>query len=122
MISGGPQAPTKAVDGIQGWHAHVYFDTATASIAERVRDEVAEKFDIQMGRWHERLVGPHPRWSYQIAFAPELFSALVSWLAINRGGLTIFIHPETGDNLIDHTNHTIWMGEMLELKLDIFGK
>ena len=70
--------PAENVDGIQGWHAHVYFDTETAPVAERVRNAVSEKFDVQMGRWHERLVGPHPRWSYQIAFAPELFGALMS--------------------------------------------
>ena len=122
MNSEDPKAAAKTIEDIQDWHAHVYFDTATAPVAERVRNEVAEKFDIQMGRWHERLVGPHPRWSYQIAFTPEVFSVLVPWLALNRGGLTVFIHPETGDEQIDHTNHTIWMGEMLNLNLEMFGK
>jgi len=114
------KTPTKRIDGIQGWHAHVYFDTATAPVAERVRNEVAERFDIRMGRWHERLVGPHPRWSYQIAFTPDLLGEMLSWLALNRDGLTVLIHPETGDDLIDHTAHAVWMGEMLDLNLEMF--
>ncbi len=120
MTADDNQTPMKRVDGIQGWHAHIYFDTASAPMAERVRNEVAERFDIQMGRWHERPVGPHPRWSYQIAFAPDLFAELLSWLTLNRGGLTVFIHPETGDDLVDHTDHAIWMGEMPALNLDMF--
>lgn len=110
------------VTEVQGWHAHVYFDSDTAPTAERLRNAVMETFDIRMGRWHERLVGPHPRWSYQIAFTPEQFGDLIPWLALNRDGLTVFIHPETGDDLIDHTRHTIWMGEMLDLNLEMFRK
>src|SRR3546814_9077722 len=53
----------------------------------------------------------------QIAFAPALFAELVPWLALNRGGLTIFLHPETGDPLPDHRDHDIWLGEKAELDL-----
>ena len=38
-------------------------------------------------------------------------------LATNRDGLTVFIHPNTGDALADHTAHAIWMGELLPLNL-----
>ncbi|WP_252362782.1 DOPA 4,5-dioxygenase family protein, partial [Escherichia coli] len=40
-----------------------------------------------MGRVHERPVGPHPDWSCQLAFAPEVFGELVPWLAIHRQDL-----------------------------------
>ena len=36
-------------------------------------------------------------------------------LALNRAGLVVFLHPETGDVLADHTEHAIWMGAKLEL-------
>ena len=91
-------------------------------MAERLRNRVAGQFDIKMGRWHEKLVGPHPRWSYQIAFEPSQFAELVSWLTLNREGLTVFIHPETGDDLVDHTDHTIWMGDMPDLNLEMFRR
>jgi len=35
-------------------------------------------------------------------------------------GLVVFLHPETGDDLKDHTDYAIWMGAMRELDLSIF--
>ncbi|HEU5296717.1 MAG TPA: DOPA 4,5-dioxygenase family protein, partial [Burkholderiaceae bacterium] len=45
---------------IVSWHAHVYFDPATTRPqAERVRADIAQRFKVQLGRWHEVPVGPH---------------------------------------------------------------
>jgi DOPA 4,5-dioxygenase len=30
------------------------------------------------------------------------------------------MHPETGDDLLDHTEHAIWMGAMRPLNLGMF--
>ena len=75
-------------------------------------------FTVDLGRWHDAPVGPHPCGSYQIAFAPELFATLVPWLALNRGDLTVFVHPNTGDAMADHTAHVMWLGESRALNLD----
>ena len=104
---------------IQDYHAHVYFDAASRDPARAVRQGVEERFDVRMGRWHEKLVGPHPRWSYQIAFAAELFAEIVPWLMLNRRGLTVLLHPNSGDVVPDHTEHAIWMGEKLDLDLSV---
>jgi DOPA 4,5-dioxygenase len=103
---------------ITGYHAHVYYDAESKPAAAALRAAIEARFDARLGRWHDRPVGPHPRWSYQIAFAPELFAALVPWLALNRGELTIFLHPETGDALPDHRDHAIWLGDKAVLNLD----
>ena len=42
---------------------------------------------------------------YQVAFAPEEFGRLVPWLMLNRGGLDVLVHPQTGDGYADHTEH-----------------
>ena len=39
-----------------------------------------------------------------------------------RDGLTIFIHPNTGDDLADHTRHAVWMGQILPLEVAMFAK
>jgi DOPA 4,5-dioxygenase len=65
-------------------------------------------------------VGPHPDWSCQLAFGPELIGEVLPWLALNRKGLVVFLHPDTGDDLLDHTEHAIWMGAMRPLDLSIF--
>ena len=58
---------------------------------------------------------------YQIVFAPALFAELVPWLMINREGLTILIHPETGDDLVDHRDYALWLGEKLPLRLEFLS-
>jgi len=106
------------IDSITGYHAHVYYDAGSKAAAAELRDAIEARFDVRLGRWHDRPVGPHPRWSYQIAFAPPLFAEIVPWLALNRGGLTIFLHPETGDAIPDHRDHALWLGDKAELNLD----
>ena len=39
------------------------------------------------GRWHDRPVGPHADWSFQIAFAPALLALLLPWLALTAAVL-----------------------------------
>ncbi len=114
-----PEQPASAVES---YHAHVYFSEATRAPARELREAIDAQFDVAMGRWHEKEVGPHPRWSYQVAFEPAVFHELVPWLMLNRRGLTIFLHPNSGDGLADHRDHPTWMGEMLDLKLSMFMK
>jgi DOPA 4,5-dioxygenase len=108
----------RSIASITDYHAHVYYEAATKPAAARLREALAERFAVALGRWHDRPIGPHPRWSYQITFAPALFGEIIPWLALNRDGLTIFIHPNAGDAAADHVEHAVWMGEMLALNLD----
>ena len=109
---------------IKDYHAHIYYDPATSrDRAERLRMRVAELFpSAKLGRWHDELVGPHPQSMYQIAFPTQMLAAFVPWLMLNRDGLTVLLHPETGDDLTDHTAHAAWFGAMLPLRLDAFEK
>ena len=111
------QAAEQPVAGITGYHAHVYYDPATKPAAAQLREAVEQRFEVRLGRWHDAPIGPHPCGSYQIAFAPELFGELVPWLALNRRGLTVFVHPDTEDALADHSAHVIWLGESRNLNL-----
>ena len=105
---------------IQEFHAHVYFDAATVEQAVDLCERADARFPIKMGRVHEKLVGPHPMWSCQLAFSADVFGAIMPWLAVNRNGLIIFTHPETGDVVKDHTEHAIWMGAVMEMNLTVF--
>ena len=102
---------------ITGYHAHVYYDATTRAAAAELRAAIEQRFPVRLGRWHDAPIGPHPCGSYQIAFPPELFGDLVPWLALHRQGLTVLVHPETGDALADHSAHAIWLGDSQDLDL-----
>ena len=109
---------------IKDYHAHIYYDPATSrDRAERLRQRVAELFPAaKLGRWHDELVGPHPQSMYQIAFPTQMLAAFVPWLMLNRDGLTILLHPETGDAYTDHAEHAVWFGAVLPLRVEVFKK
>ena len=102
------------------YHAHVYFDADTEGQARELCAAAGETFGIRVGRVHCRLVGPHPRWSCQLAFDATQFDAVIGWLDEQRNGLTVFVHGVTGDDLIDHTEHAYWLGRPARLNLEVF--
>jgi len=106
---------------ITAYHAHVYYDPATSRReAALLRERIGELFpDARLGRWHDLPVGPHPQAMYQIVFRPDQFGLIVPWLLLNRCGLTILVHPETGDDYKDHAEHALWLGAILSLRLDV---
>lgn len=110
------------MSSITGYHAHVYFDAADRAAAERLCKQAEQKFPVAVGRMHDGPIGPHPRGSCQLAFEPDLFGAIVPWLIVNRAGLTLFVHANTGDDLTDHTEHVVWLGPSETLKISIFNK
>jgi aromatic ring-cleaving dioxygenase len=108
---------------IKHYHAHIYYDPRSfRDEAARLREQVAAAFpSATLGRWHDDLVGPHPQSMYQIAFPAELLASFLPWLMLNRAGLTVLLHPETGNDYADHTDHAIWFGGILPLRLDVLS-
>ncbi len=115
--------PLDPATAIESWHAHVYFDASSRDAAWALREVIAAALagHMEMGRFHERPVGPHPMGSYQLAFVPAQFAAVVGWLTLNRGGLDVFVHPNTGDELADHRDRALWLGRSQALNLAALG-
>ncbi len=115
---------------ITGYHAHIYYPDADAKArAAAVRDAITETFDavegmdnpadrVRLGRWRDMPVGPHPIPMYQVAFQADRFPEIVPWLMLNRQGLTVLVHPETGDDIEDHFINPLWLGEKLDLDME----
>lgn len=55
-------------------------------------------------------------------FTPAQFGAFIPWLVINRGPLSALVHPNTGDDVRDHTQRATWLGEKMTLDLGIFKR
>ena len=114
-----PLSPTL----IHGWHAHVYFDATSRDLAWQLREAIAAALAERMtlGRFHEKPVGPHPMWSYQLAFEATEFAPVVGWLALNHGALDVLVHPNTGNELRDHRDCALWIGQSHVLDLRALG-
>jgi aromatic ring-cleaving dioxygenase len=103
-----------------GYHAHIYFDPDQLAAARALANEAQARFGVAVGHFHQRPVGPHPRGSCQLTVPTDRFGPFAQWAVLNRGGLTIFAHAETGDDLADHSEHVIWFGASEPLDLSIF--
>ena len=112
---------TTPMPEVTGYHAHIYYDEASRADAAAVRESLDALFTVRLGRWRDEPVGPHPEPMYQVAFAPDEFDGVVRWLMLNRRGLTVLVHPETGFDLEDHRDRALWMGRVLDLKLEVLG-
>lgn len=106
---------------LRDFHAHIYFDPDELGIAQALAYEANALFSVAVGRFHEHPVGPHPRASCQLTVSKERFGEFAAWAVLNRRGLTIFAHAETGDDLADHSAHVIWFGPSEPLNLSIFS-
>jgi aromatic ring-cleaving dioxygenase len=111
------------VSAIESWHAHVYFDAPSKDAALQLREAITSHLgdSVTLGRFHEKPVGPHPKWSYQIAFAAEQLARVLAWLTLNHGALDVFLHPNTGDSLRDHRDAAVWIGHSHPLVLGVFS-
>ncbi|KAI9644521.1 hypothetical protein NHQ30_006542 [Ciborinia camelliae] len=113
---------------------HIYYYQKNAEQAkfarelwERVRREFPE---LRVYRFWEVPIGPHPTAMFEVnLFTPEQFGAFIPWLVINRGPLSALIHPNTADEngepldeIRDHTQRAIWMGERFPLDLSLFRR
>ena len=109
-------------DQIKGYHAHIYYAPETRATAARIRDAIGARFDTVLGRWHDEPVGPHPISMYQVAFAAAEFPRLVPWLMLNRDGLSILVHPLSGDAYLDHARFALWLGTPVPLRLEVLKR
>ncbi len=103
------------------YHAHIYFGPDTVEQARALREAAGLALNVSVGRFHEKLVGPHPQWSCQLAFGADEFDKVIPWLESHRDGLDIFVHGLSGNDLDDHTLHAYWLGNDHRLDLSMFG-
>ena len=108
---------------IEGFHAHVYFrNEQERAAALDVRVGLNRRFrTVTLGRVHDRAVGPHPIPMYQVAFDRMAFVEVVPWLMLERRGLSVLVHPLTGDPLPEHSDFASWLGPPIELRLEVFS-
>jgi len=89
---------------VNGYHAHVYYNSETKPTAERLAEAIGGKFAVEFGGFRDGPVGPHPQ-------------NVVPWLMLNRAGLDVLVHPLTDDSVDDHSAYALWLGTPVPLRL-----
>lgn len=117
------------VDPIKYWDFHVYYDESTKTESTQLRElllatfpEYAVDGSILVKKLPTDVaIGPHyfPFWEVDVARV-DVFAKVLSWFSLHHGLLSVLVHPQTGDDLQDHTNHALWLGKKLDLKLEVF--
>ncbi|KDQ59759.1 hypothetical protein JAAARDRAFT_33332 [Jaapia argillacea MUCL 33604] len=104
---------------IKEWHFHIYFHQHNAEehqAALELRDAVLRLrrdgafIAVPLWRVNMEPIGPHPVGSYEIWCPAESFSSVFSYLALNRGDLSVLIHPLTREQRTDHEVRNAWIG------------
>lgn len=106
------------------YHAHVYFDVTQIQAIEALYAQLQHHFGdaLNYGRIHQKLVGPHTKPMFQLAFDEELLPQLKSFLNKHPTVNSVLIHPLHTNEYLAHTQDAQWLGMVLPLHLDIFAQ
>ncbi|KAI0062027.1 hypothetical protein BV25DRAFT_1907748 [Artomyces pyxidatus] len=111
---------------IKEWHFHIYFHQNNADehqAALVLRDAVLRLrrdgafVAVPLFRVNTSPIGPHPCGSYEIWCPSESFASLFSYLCMNRGELSVLVHPLTREERTDHDTRKAWIGSPYPLDL-----
>jgi aromatic ring-cleaving dioxygenase len=115
------------------WDIHCYFSDARSRAASlELRAGLMAAFPwLRQHKLWDVAIGPHtlPMWEVDFGLLPESASRVgevVEWLVgcnnSENMGLSILVHPNTSDGgVADHTEHAIWIGRRLPVKLQAFS-
>lgn len=128
-------------DSIKEWHFHVYFKCSNVNSthqAQQLRDQLLQAVragefmavfpgitaDLvprpvldKVPRFNTAPIGPHISGSYEVWVPVESLARALSWFTLNRGDLSILIHPLTRWEVEDHTSRSMWLGQPYPLDL-----
>lgn len=125
--------PSKYVT--DGYDIHTYFDMENKDHAQKVFQNFLQFLKSQgivvassgfYPKTFERSPHLKPMWEVDLKPQEKLFEKLgiaISWLMLNREGLSIIVHPHTGihsrqQKILDHTDYALWMGPPVTLNVD----
>ncbi len=107
---------------VRFYHAHIYFEAATRTSAESLREKIQNTFQGQL-RIHGLIdlpIGPHPLPMFEVDIPSDHKEAFHAWLTQHHGVHSVLIHPLSGDDLADHRDYPEWVGVPLKLNLEFW--
>ncbi|KAI9016640.1 DOPA-like domain-containing protein [Hyaloraphidium curvatum] len=123
---------------IDHWDCHIYFlqtNPKQTEFARQLRETISGLFpQLKMWPFHDYPHGPHTVGMFEVDVrTPADFSVFIPWLTLNRGPLSILVHPHrrgpeaeaeprAAREVKDHYQHSFWMGDKHHLDFEkLFG-
>ncbi|KAJ3251032.1 hypothetical protein HK103_002928 [Boothiomyces macroporosus] len=107
---------------IKEFHFHTYWflhDKKTQDKAEELFYKIQKSRFGKPLRLNYEPVGPHPIGSFETWVPIEYFAEAYSFFLLNRGELSVLLHPLTREEQRDHTERAVWLGKPIPLKVDV---
>lgn len=103
------------------YHAHVYYEAPTRAVAAALRDHLLawSGAPLKVYTLSDGPRGPHVRPMFGVDVPRAEFAEVLAFLLLNHGPLSVLIHPVTGNELLDHTHHALWLGSPQPLDLSV---
>ncbi len=105
------------------YHAHIYFewqDEAKARLLARRASEDLQDRSVKLVGFHPAPVGPHPKGMFEMHFDRSALEKVKLYFLQEASSFRVLIHEDTGDDLADHTDGTLWLGRPLLLNFEFF--
>ncbi|KAI0792151.1 DOPA-like domain-containing protein [Abortiporus biennis] len=103
---------------------HIQTSPSEAKYAQELHERIRREFpELRIYRFWDKPVGPHPVAMFEVnTFTPHQTGTFFSWLVVNRGPLSVLVHPNTNDAYRDHTELVTWMGRPWPLNTELLNQ
>lgn len=104
---------------VQEFHAHVYYGVPTRESAVALRERLPALAGgrLKLYTLSDGPRGPHVTPMFGVDIPRDDLPEVLAFLMVNHGPHPVLIHPVTGNELLDHTHHALWLGAPQPLDL-----
>lgn len=104
------------------FHAHIYFDLNEMSLAQELNTKITDELSYltRFQQFYVQPIGPHPKAMIEFHFGEPDLAMMKIWLEKNRRSFSVLIHEDTQNDVRDHLENILWLGERLEINFDFF--
>ncbi|MBF7696047.1 DOPA 4,5-dioxygenase family protein [Acinetobacter rathckeae] len=106
------------------YHLHFFFDLVEVQHIKKIHEKVTSQishlatiFPLLL-----RPAGPLPKPMFMLEFSEDVVNEIILFFKQYEKDYSIFIHPELDDEVLAHTDCSIWIGKKIPLRLEYLSK
>ncbi|SDB81277.1 DOPA 4,5-dioxygenase family protein [Acinetobacter boissieri] len=102
------------------YHLHFFFDLEETEYVHKIHEKVTNQIShlAKIFPLLLRPAGPLPKPMFMLEFSKDVMSEIILFFKQYEENYSILIHPELANEVLAHTDHSIWMGKRIPLRLE----